>query len=222
LSQLMECLEADQPTRNVVLADAGFAPDIEVGRYAERGLTRREAGLIVRRRRWPTLLVGGVNVLAANEVARQLLELPMDGSRARRPDTLTAGTRRAIGRRCENWDELVAGTIGAFKAAEPDEASLEAPSPAFAPLFTAYCVGNPVLLERFALLWATTPAFEPTYAGRSYEVIWRATGRVRIRFDVIISCVNTVTGLYIHSWIPVDARSHRLMETLLAGRQGRS
>jgi transcriptional regulator with XRE-family HTH domain len=216
LSRLLECLEADEPSRTAVFAAAGFAPDFEVGRYTERGLTRRDADLIVRQRPWPTLLISGANVIGANRVARKLLRLPADGSRARSSYALTAATRRAVGRSCENWDELVAGTIGAFKAAQPGEALLGAPSPAFAPLFNEYCAGDPVLLERFARLWATTPAFEPAYAGRGYGVIWRATGRARIRFEAIINCVNTVTGLYIHNWVPVDAKSHQLLEKLLA------
>ena len=219
LSRLLECVDADDPSRNAIFAAAGFAPDVEVGRYAERGLTRREAVQVVRLRPWPTLLVSGADVIAANGVARQLLGLPADSSRARRSNTRTAATRRAVGRSCENWDELVAGTIGAFKAAQPNEAVLEAPSPAFAALFHEYCAGDPVLLERFDRLWATTPAFKPTYAGRTYRVIWRATARTRIRLEAIISCVNTVTGLYVHSWIPVDAQSYQLLENLLADRR---
>ena len=215
LSRLLECLDADRSTRNVIFADAGYASDVAIGRYAERGLTTQEAKAVVRRRTWPTLLMGGVHILAANDAATRLLSL--DGLHTRRPDAMTQAARRALGHSCENWDELVAGTIGAFKAAVPDEASLDAPSPAFAPLFAAYCVGDPVLVQRFNRLWLATPAFQPTYGGRTYNVIWRATGRTRIRFEAIVNCVNTVTGLYIHNWIAMDARSHKVLEGLLAG-----
>jgi transcriptional regulator with XRE-family HTH domain len=219
LSRLLECLDADEPSRNAIFAAAGFAPDFEVGRYAERGLTTREARSVVRERPWPSLLVSAADVIAANAAASRLLGLPLDSSRARRSKTLTAATRRAVGRSCDNWDELVAGTIGAFKAAQPGEASLDVPSPAHAALFHEYCAEDPVLLERFARLWVSTPPFKPTYAGRTYSVTWRTGARSRIHFEAIISCVNTVTGLYVHSWIPVDAQSHHLLERLLAGRR---
>jgi transcriptional regulator with XRE-family HTH domain len=215
LSRLLECLDADQATRNAIFADAGYASDATAGRYAERGLTRREAVAVVHRMKWPALLVGGTNILAVNDPAARVLSVR--DLRTKRPAALTQAARRAIGLRCENWDDLVAGTIAAFKATFPDEVSEEGPSPAFAPMFAAYCVGDPLLTRRLKQLWATTPAFQPTYAGRTYNVIWRSAGRARIRFEAIVNCVNTVTGLYVHNWIAVDARSHRLLETLLAG-----
>ena len=77
-------------------------------------------------------------------------------------------------------------------------------------------------MERFRRLWNTTPPFQPTYAGRTYSIHWRAGARTTIRFEAIITCVNTVTGLYVHNWIAADAKSHRALEGLLAAGAGPS
>jgi transcriptional regulator with XRE-family HTH domain len=219
LSRLLDCLGADAPARNVILADAGFASAVAVGTSVETSVPEKEAVQLLHRRPWPAFLVNHrADVLAVNAVAQRFLGLPPARPGAPYPSILTFATRRALASKCENWDMAVIVMIRGFKAGNPQAGTLDTPSPAFTRLLEAVCAGDPALVAKFTELWSNMPPWRGPFAGVVYETIWKGGGRQRIRFDCAINCVNAEAGLYFHDWIPADSTSFRLLEKQLAGQ----
>lgn len=215
LSRLLHVLGADNASRNAVLTDAGFAPATPVGRYAEPNIPEKETIRLIRERPWPAFLLNPrAEVLAVSRAAQRLLSLS-DRDVAGRRSVLTATTRRAIAAQVENWDEQIAGMIALFKAGVPEEPSLDAPGPYLRAILKQLTAGDPALRQRFVELWEATPAFHGRVTGLMYRSVWSGAAGT-IRFTCHIGCLNTETGLYAHTWIPADARSHHVLETLLA------
>lgn len=218
LDRLLECLESDPLTRNVILTDAGFASAPALGNFVETTIREKDAIQLLHRRPWPAFLANQrAEVLAVNEVAERFLELPRTPPRAPHPSILTFATRRALANKCANWDMAVTVMIRGFKAGNPREESLDAPSPSFSRLLEAVCSGDAALVEKFFKLWSAMPAWRGPFAGVVYETVWKAGGRQRIRFNCAINCVNAEAGLYFHDWIPADSTSFRLLEKQLGG-----
>lgn len=218
LARLLDWMHADAPTRSSVLADAGFAPDSAPEHRFETSVGHAEAIALLQRRLWPAFLVNHrAEVLAVKDPARRFLKLPPERAGAAPASILTFATRRAMAERCVNWDMAVTVMIRGFKAGNPAEESLDAPSPSFAPLVDAVCAGDPALVARFAELWRAMPAWRGPFAGVVYETIWKARGRQTIRFNCAINCMSSEAGLYFHDWIPADSASFRLLEEQLAG-----
>ncbi len=218
LLRLLDCLGADPTTRRSILSGAGFASGAGAGANFELSVPEKEAIQLLHRRTWPAFLVNHrAEVVAVNEVAEKFLGLPAPRPRGPRQSILTFATRRAIASKCLNWDAAVIVMIRGFKAGNPQEESLDAPSPSFSKLLEAVCAGDPGLVAQFFELWATMPAWRGPFAGVVYETIWKAGGRQRIRFNCAINCVNAEAGLYFHDWIPADSTSFRLLEKQLAG-----
>ena len=219
LNRLLDCLAADAPTRTAVLAGAGFASDRDATPYVATGAAPEHAIGLLTRRTWPAFLVNHRGeVLAVNEPMEKFLGLPRSRAGAPHPSILTFATRRAMARRSANWDMAVTVMIRGFKAGNPREESLDAPSPSFAPLLDAVCAGDPRLVAKFSALWSTLPAWRGPFAGVVYETIWKAPAHQTIHFKCAINCINAEAGLYFHDWIPADSTSFRLLEEQLAGR----
>ena len=51
--------------------------------------------------------------------------------------------------------------------------------------------------------------------GHMYTCNWRAE-RGTIRLNCFVGCLNTEVGLYAHTMVPADAKSHVLLDKLLA------
>ena len=218
LSHLLTCMKMDVPSRNFLLANAGFAPETPVDRFPEPNIPLKEAVQMVRRRPWPTFLLNQrAEVLALSGPAGPLVGVSDEGLKllGRRRSILTATTRRAIVSQSENWDQLVVGIIASFKGGVPEEPSLDEPGPYLAAVLKQICAGDPALVVRFTKLWETTPPFRGRMTGLVYPTVWR-TAVGTIRFSCLISCLNTEVGLYAHTWIPADSRAHLLLEKLLA------
>lgn len=219
LSRLLDCLEADAPTRNLILSGAGFVATADEEDF-EMGVPEKDAIQLLHRRPWPAFLVNHrADVVAVNEVAERFLELP-PARPGRHPNVLTWVTRRALATRCVNWDMTVTVMIRGFKAGNPQVGSLDAPSPSFTPLVDAVCAGDPALVAKFTTLWETMPAWRGPFAGVVFETIWRASRGEKIRFNCAINCVNAKAGLYFHDWIPADPTSFRLLKKQLARQPG--
>jgi transcriptional regulator with XRE-family HTH domain len=214
MSRLLDELDANAASRNIILAGAGFAPETPVGRYAEPNIPKKEATRFVRGLGWPALLLNPrTEVLAVSDAARRLLRLT-DRDVAGRPAVLTAATLRAMATQLLNWDELVVGVLALFKAGAPEE-SLENPGPYLNAIRKQLTAGDATIKRRFAELWATTPALQGRISGLTYRCLWKdAIGK--IEFTCQIGCLNTELGLYAHTWIPAESRSHRVLEKLLA------
>jgi len=218
LSRLLDCLEADAPTRIAILAGAGFSATPDREKNVEQSVSETDAIPLLGRRPWPAFLVNHrADVVAVNQVAERFLELQPTRP-GRPPNVLTWVTRRALATRCVNWDATVTVMIRGFKAGNPQLESLDAPSASFAPLVDAVCAGDPVLVARFSELWEALPAWRGPFAGVVFETMWRAKRGERIRFNCAISCVNAESGLYLHDWIPADSASFRVLEKQLAAR----
>lgn len=217
LYRLLDCLTADPSSRRAILSDAGFAVGADRRATFEPSVPEKEAIDLLRRRTWPAFLVNHrAEVLAVNEVAEKFLGLPPPRARAPRPSILTFATRQAIARRCLNWDMAIIVMIRGFKAGNPQEESVDAPSPSFSRLLDAVCAGDPALVAKFFELWAKMPAWKGPFAGVVYETVWKAGARQRIRFNCAINCVDAGAGLYFHDWIAADATSLRFLEKELA------
>jgi transcriptional regulator with XRE-family HTH domain len=215
LSHLLKVLGADLRARNLIVADAGFAPETPVGRYAEPNVPEKEAIRLIRARSWPAFLLNAkAEILAVSGAAQRLLGLS-DRALLKRRSILTASTRRAIAAQVVNWDEQVAGMIGLFKAGVPEEPSLDAPGPYLKAILNQLTAGDAALTKRFSELWEMTPAYQGRLTGRAYRCLWKASGGT-IDFSCHVGCLNTETGLYAHTWIPADAKSHLVLERLLA------
>src|SRR5512146_2297517 len=77
LLDLLRCLQADERTRNVILADAGLAPEAPVDRFREPNLPPREAAALIRRRPLPAVLLNDrTEVLAVSGAAWRLFGMP--------------------------------------------------------------------------------------------------------------------------------------------------
>ena len=215
LSRILKCLKLDGPPRNLILVRAGFASDAPVERFPEPSIPTKEAVQLIRQRPWPAFLLNAqAEILAVSGAAWRLLGVP-DRELSRRRSVLTLATRSAIATRAENWDELVSGMIQFFKAAVPEEASLDTPGPYLASILKQLTRGDAALMERFVELWKNTPPFRGRMTGLMYRCLWKAPSGT-MGFTCHIGCLNTEIGLYAHTWIPADARSHLLLEGLLA------
>jgi transcriptional regulator with XRE-family HTH domain len=216
LFRLLDCLGADPTSRRRILVGAGFAADADVGSNFEPSVPEMKAIELLHRRTWPAFLVNHrAEVVAVNEPAQRFLGLPPPRAHTPRPSILTFATRRAIASKCVNWDEAIIVMIRGFKAGNPTEESLQAPSPSFSRLLDAVCAGDPALVAKFVDLWTAMPPWRGPIAGVVYETIWKAGGRQRIRFNCAINCVNAEAGLYFHDWIAADSTSQRLLEKQL-------
>src|SRR5512141_2184896 len=172
LSNLLECLGADEHTRNLMLRSAGYAPDPVGGTYAEPNLSEREAVALIAARHWPAFLLNQrADVLGGNDVGRRLLGLPPAPANPRRGSVLELATRRDLAVRCLNWDGAMAAIIGEFKAGNPEAHWRDTSSPAFIKLLDAVCAGDSALAARFIRLWEQTPAWEGGYMRQSYETV---------------------------------------------------
>ena len=170
---------------------------------------------MVRERPWPVFLLNSTtDVLAVSGIAWRLFGLP-DRELSGRRSALTLATRRAIATRVGNWDQQVTGMISAFKAGVPEEPSLDEPGPRLRDVLRHVTGGDPAMVKRFTELWKTTPPFQGRMTGLMYASTWK-TPAGRIQFRCLISCLNTEIGLYAHTWVPADARSHALFEKALA------
>ena len=175
LVKLLTCMHADELSRNHILVGAGYASDAPVPRLREPNIPTREAVRIVRARTLPTFLLDvRLEIVAMNDTARLLIGLPdAEGARAPRRSLLTFTTRRAIATRAVNWEELIATVISSFKAAVPEEPSVETPGPYLSQLLQEICGGDPLLVKRFFKLWEATPAFRGRLTGYSYQSAWK-------------------------------------------------
>jgi transcriptional regulator with XRE-family HTH domain len=219
LLSLLKCLKVDQPSRNLILVGAGFASESPVERYPEPNLSTNEAVHLIRGRVWPAFLLNQrAEILAVSGATERLIRLVDPGRNlSARRSVLTAATRRAIAARAENWDQLVTGLIRFFKAGVPEEADLDAPGPYLKAILKQLTAGDPALMTRFIELWEATPPFQGRMTGFEYSTIWNAPVVGTIRFSCLVSCLNTEVGLYAHTWIPADAKSHLRLEKLQAG-----
>jgi transcriptional regulator with XRE-family HTH domain len=218
LARVLACLAADGQSRNLIFTAAGFAPDLPIGRFAEPNMSETQAVRLVNGRPCPAFLLNyRAEVVAVNPPGRKLFGLPSARPSRRRPETLTIAARHAIAERCENWETVVAQTIRIFKSGEPAEGALSAPSPAFAPVLEAIAAGHPARMKRLSELWESTPPWQDRWTGQAYPVIWMTGPRSRIRFDCLMSCLNTELGLFMHNYMPADAKSYQALEKLLAG-----
>jgi transcriptional regulator with XRE-family HTH domain len=218
LARILDCLAADRPSRNLIFTGAGFAPDTPIGRFVEPDMPPLEAVRLVDRRPAPALLLDfRADVVAGNAPARKLFGLPSGRAPRRNVHALTVAASHAFAEGCENWEAVAVQTIRIIKAsgvaAETDEDAGALP-----PGIEALAGGQSARLHRFAELWAATPPRRDRLTGHAYPVIWRAGARSRIHLDCLMSCVNTDLGLFVHEYIPTDAKSHRALEKLLAGR----
>lgn len=217
LSDMLKCLEVDKASRDRILADAGFAGETPIDRFLEPNVPTKEAVRIISERPLPAFLLNSrTEILAVSGAAWKLAGLADLGLKPRVPRSLlTQATRRALATRVANWEQLAVRLIAAFKAGVPEEQSLETPGPYLDSVLKQLCAGDPALIKRFAELWELTPPFEGRMTAATYPTIWRAPGG-EIRFNCFIGCLNTEVGLYAHTWVPADAKSHLLLEKLLA------
>ena len=117
LSRLLACMKLDQPSRNLILAGAGFAPETPVERFPEPNIPTREAVRLIRERPWPAFLLNRrLEVLAVSGAAWHLLGLP-DREVSGRRNVLTAVTHRAIASHIVDWDEQVTRTTRSSRPA---------------------------------------------------------------------------------------------------------
>jgi transcriptional regulator with XRE-family HTH domain len=223
LLSLLKSMKLDQPSRNLILTSAGFATEGPVERFPEPNVPTNEASELVRGRPLPTFLLNQrAEVLALSNSAWRLVELPdLESNPTARRSVLTVATRRALASRAENWDEIVTGMIQVFKVGVPEEPDLDAPGLYLKAILKQLTAGDAALATRFVELWQTAPAFEGRLTGLMYPCVWKAPVGT-IRFNCLISCLNTAVGLYAHTWIPADAKSHLRLEQLLADHRRRS
>ena len=218
LARVLDSLVADRQSRNLIFTGAGFAPDLPVGRFAEPNLPQPQAVRLVAERPNPTFLLNHrAEVVEANAPGRKLLGLPSGRRSRRNRDALTAAARRALAERCENWESVAIQMIRILKASDPEDRSLIPPGPSFAAALDEITAGDPARMERLAELWEATPEWRERWTGQAYPFIWKAGPRSHIQFDCLVSCLNTELGLFMHNFVPADARSYHALEKLLAG-----
>ena len=131
LVDLLKCLKVRQPTRNLILADAGLAAEGPVERFREPNVPTKQAALLIRQRPLPAFLINERGeVLAVSGAAWRLFGMrDYEINPPRRRSVLSAITFRVAAERVLNWDEVISQTIQFFKAGLRDERSLDAPGP---------------------------------------------------------------------------------------------
>ncbi len=222
LVELLRCLQADERTRNVILAGAGLAPEAPVDRFREPNVPPREAVQLIRRRPLPAVLLNNrMEVLAVSGAAWRLFGMPQyEANPPRHRNTLTELTIRAISARVRNWDEVIGQILAQLKAGLPNDQSIESAGTSITTIMAKLATADPGMWERFVKLWRTTPPFRGRMTGHMYLSVWNVPGGT-IRFNAFVGCLNTEVGLYAHTLVPADAQSHRLFDELLAERPRR-
>ena len=223
LLDLLKCLKAGERSRNIILAGAGLAPDAPVERFREPNVPLKEAVQLIRRRPLPAFLLDDrAEIIAISGAAWRLLDLPQYEHRPpRRPGALSELTFRVAASRVVNWDVVMGQTIQFFKAGLPDDTTAMASGSLANRTLMRVAAGDPKLMSRFADLWQRTPPFRGRMTGHMFPSIWRFPGG-DIHFNVFIGCLNTEVGLYAHTMVPADAKSHQLLERVLRGEASRS
>jgi hypothetical protein len=172
----------------------------------------------VHRRSCPAILLNHrTEVLAVNSAGCKLFDVSPARQSRRGAAALTIAMRRAIAERCDNWETVATHLICMFKAGEPSGGSPNVPSPGLAPALQLIAADHPARVKQFAELWQSTAPRQDRWTGQAFPLVWRANARSRIRFDCLVSCLNTEVGLFMHNYSPADAKSHRVLEKLLAG-----
>ncbi len=216
LLDLLNCLKADEHSRGIILAGAGLAPESPVERFREPNVPPREAVQLIRRRPLPAFLLNErAEVLAVSGAAWRLLGMRDRDQRPRRRGAMSEIAFRMAAARLVNWDEVMSELIQFFKAGQPENLSLDAAGPPISTTVKKLAAEEPARWGRVARLWESTPPFRGRMTGRTYSCVWRAEGGV-IHFNVFVGCLNTEIGLYAHTLVPADAKSHRVLERLLA------
>jgi transcriptional regulator with XRE-family HTH domain len=217
LTHLLKCLKLDRTSRNLILAGAGFAPDAPVERFPEPNVPTQEAVRLIRERPLPAVLVNArAEVLAVSGAAWRLLGMrDYELDTPRRRNVLSAIVFHEAAARLVNWDEVIGQTIQFFKAASLENPSVDAAGPPVDVILEKLTAGDPALMTRFVELWETTPPFQGRMTGHTYPSVWNSPGGT-IRFNCFVGCLNTEMGLYAHTWVPADAKSHLRLEKLLA------
>ena len=219
---LLKCLKVTAHARNIILADAGFAPEAPVERFREPNVPPKDALRLIRQRPLPALLLNErAEVLAISGAAWRLFGIPQyEQNPPRRRNALSEIVFRVAASRVLNWDEVLRQTVQFLKAGLSGEASPDAADSPVNAILANLVTGDPVRLAQFEELWKKTPPFRGRMTGHIYPSIWKVPGGA-IHFNVFVGCLNTEVGLYAHTMVPADARSHLLLDKLLAGRPPR-
>jgi transcriptional regulator with XRE-family HTH domain len=219
LLRLLKCLNVGDHARNVILASAGLAPEGPIDRFREPNVPPREAARMTRSRPLPALLLNDrTEVLAVSGAAWRLFGMPeYEAHPPKHRGALTELAARAVAARVQNWDEAIGQILQFAKAGLPRDRPIDEVNSPIAATVRKLAADEPAMWKRFEDLWRVTRPFRGRMTGHIYPSVWSVPGGA-IRFNVFIGCLNTEVGLYIHAMVPADARSHMLLEEVLAGR----
>ena len=216
LIDLLKCLEAGERERNAIVAGAGLLPEAPIDRFREPNVPLKEAIALIRRRPLPAFLLNErAEVLAVSEAAWRLLGMRERGQRPRRRSALSGIAFHLAASRLVNWDEMMRELIQIFKAGLAGDPSIDVAGPPISTTVKKLAADDPARWARFVALWEKTPPFRGRMTGHMYNCVWRGEGGT-IRLTCFIGCLNTEVGLYAHTMVPADAKSHRLLERLIA------
>ncbi len=213
LLSMLDALGLDRQSRNVFMAEAGFASEEPRQEQRTQRRTQREAAALVRARPWPSFLINEqFAVIAVNDVGLQLAGVSRRSLRDANLNLFSLATRQGADARLLNWEDAVRRTISRIKASR--SRLLSEPDAYLGAVLTSITHGDPALLRRLAKLWKSTPADLTRHTSWAYESEWTGPHGSAMRFYCTAHTVSASDGLDIHDWIPADAESHRLLDAI--------
>lgn len=219
LLSLVASLGIPREKANPILNAAGYATDLrgvlekEFTPHTLDELQTRADALA-----WPAFVSNGsFEVIYANLPARLVFGVdPRTSYLGFDQRNILAGiSHESFASRIENWDEVVTFMCGLVKGdQEWASVDLAHPSPWLRRPLEHFLQGDPERIRRFAELWRAAEPI-PNRVHHAYDVRWLSRGQ-RMSFSCRMSLADVSTGIHWNEWIPTDAETWALVETLTA------
>jgi len=224
LVALLDVMRVDRGTRNVILEDAGFAPDGIRLRSQRDDLNYSidEAAAEIERYPWPAFVVNEyMELIAANRTMLLVWDVDPAAEFPTAPERnlLTAATNPRFADRCLSWDETVGAMAAAFKGHHRGSEDPSSPGPYFQRVVEVLMRYDPAYFARIMELWERVEPLAPKLRW-SYPVVWQHPGAGVMRFICFASSANEPDGLSFNDWIPIDAETWLNLERLRATGAG--
>ena len=221
LAQVMYALRLDSTDRRQIMVDAGFAPDARVDAQllSENWHTVESAVAECERHAWPAFVLDEAGDIAGANAAYQALtgQDLSPGSRTERSAFVLASTP-SYADHLVNFDEAVSVILGVFKSSRLAPTDLQRPEPRFKDAIERFAAGDPDYVRRVGEIWARTPIDWTRKEHWSYPVIWRHAPGVILRFESLVTTASIVDEMLIIDWIPLDARTWRILDRITRPR----
>lgn len=226
LEKIVHALRIPADDANVLREALGYAPlrSLFTAEF-ERGyfFTREDIGAHLAEQPWPEFVLGDVMEIAAVNAACEAV-WGIDFAAEQRTRTraqmnvLAVANDRHFTDRIENWDEIVAVMVGVVKGASM---TVENGNPYLGEVLNEFAKGDPVFLQRLLAIYESTPPAVPKVRW-TYPVVWRIEPHGTMRFHGMVTTASEPDALSVNSWIPVDAESWRVLDTVKAAWAARS